>query len=71
MHIETGQTSEKRVAVVQMSTHQDICCQESCLISQILSNPPEILHFNETSLANIVDMISKGEISIKPATKFL
>ena len=65
VHVETRQTSEKRDAVVQTTTHQDICHQDSSLIRQIQSGPPEIMHLNEASLTNIVDMISKGKISIK------
>ena len=63
--IETGQTSEKTVAVVETTAYQGICCQESSLIRQVLSGLPEIIHLNKPSLINIADMISKGKISIK------
>ena len=56
----------KIVAVIKATTHQGISCQDSSLISQILS---EVTHLNEAYLTNIADMISKGEISIKPDTK--
>ena len=70
-YVETGQTPEERVAVIKVTTHQSISCQDNSLISQILSNPPEITNLNEACLTNIADMISKGEISIKPDTKVL
>ena len=70
-HFETGQTLEERVAVIKATGHQGIGCQDSSLISQVLSNPPEITNMNETCLTNFADMISKGEISIKPDTKVL
>ena len=69
-HVETGQTSEKTLAVVQKTAHQSICCQDSSLICQVLSDPPEITHSNEAGLQNIADMI-KGKISIKPDTRVL
>ena len=71
MHVETGQTSEKRIVVVQMTAHQGICQQDSSLIHQVLSDPPEITHLNEAGLTNIVDIITKGKISIKPDTQVL
>ena len=43
----------KRVAVIKVTTHQGISCQDSSLISQALSNPPEITNLNEVCLANI------------------
>ena len=70
-HVETGQIPEQRVAVIKATTHQGISRQDSSLISQILSNRPEVMHLNEACLTNMVDMISKGEISIKPDTKVL
>ena len=70
-HVETGQTPEERVAVIKVTTNQDISCQSSSLISQILSNLPEITYLNEACLTYIADMISKGEISIIPDTKVL
>ena len=70
-HVETGQTSEKRVAVVQTTVHQSICQQDSSLIRQVLSDPPEIMHFNEEGLTNIADIITKGKISIKTDTQVL
>ena len=71
MHVETGQTPEERVAVIKTTGHQGIDCQDSSFISQVLSNPLEITNLNEACLTNIADMISKGEISIKPDTKVL
>ena len=56
-HVDTGQTPEERVAVVKETTHQGISRQDSSLISQVLSNPP--------------DKVRKGEIIIKPDTKVL
>ena len=70
VHVETGQNSEKKVAVVQMTAHQCICRQDSSLIRQVLSDP-EIMHLNEIGLTNIADMITKGKISIKPETQAL
>ena len=70
MHVETGHTPEERVAVIKASTHHGISHQDSSLISQV-SNPPEIMNLNKACLTNIVDMMSKGEISIKPDTKVL
>ena len=70
-HVETRQTSEERVAVIKATTQPGISRQDSSLLSQILSNPPEITNLNEACLTNIVDMISKGEISIKPDTMVL
>ena len=64
VHVQTGQTSEKRCAVVQMS-HQGICHQEGSLIYQILSDPPEIMHLNEASITNIAEMISIQKITIR------
>ena len=46
-HVDTGQTSEKIVVVVQMTARQDICHQDSSLIRQVLSDPPEITYLNE------------------------
>ena len=40
-HLETGQTPEETVAVIEAITHQGNCCQNSSLISQVLSNLPE------------------------------
>ena len=71
MHVETGQTPEERVAVIKATGHQGIGYQDSSLISQVLSNMPEIMNLNEVCLTDIVNMISKGEISIKPDTKVL
>ena len=65
------QTPEEGVAVIKATTYQGNSRQDSSLISQILSNPTEITNLNEASLTNIADMISKGEISIKPDTKVL
>ena len=36
-HVETGQTPE-RVTVIKATAHQGISCQDSNLISQVLSN---------------------------------
>ena len=58
-HVGTGQISEERVAVSKETTHQGIGHQDSSLICQIPSNPPEITHLNEGSLTNIADMISE------------
>ena len=66
-HVETGQTPKERVAVMKETTHQSSSHQDSSFICQILSNSPKITHLNEARLTNI----SKGEISIKPDTKFL
>ena len=71
VHVETGQTPEERVGVIKATTPPGISHQDSSLISQILSNPIEITHLNKACLTNIVNMISKGEISIKPDTKAL
>ena len=71
MHVETGQTPKERVAVIKATTHQGISHKDSSLISQVLSNPPEITNLNEAGLINIAEMISKGTISIKPDTKVL
>ena len=57
--------------VIKATTHQGISRQDSSLISQVMSNLPEITHLNEACLTNITDMISKGEISIKQDTKVL
>ena len=70
-HVETGQTPEERVAVIKATIHQGISRQDSSLIWQILFNRPKITHLKEECLTNIVDMISKGEISIKPDNKVL
>ena len=70
-HAETGQTPEERVAVIKVTTHQCISHQDSSLISQVLSNPPKITNLNKACLTNIADMVSKGEIRIKPDTKVL
>ena len=63
VHVETGQTLKR-----ESCSNQALSVS---LISLVLSNPPEIMHLNEAYLTNIVDMISKGEISIKPDTMFL
>ena len=44
--VETAQTSEKSVVVVQMTTHQGIFREDSSLVHQILSYLPEIPHLN-------------------------
>ena len=69
VHVETGQTPEERVAVIKATVQQGISCKNGSLISQVLSNPPEITTLNAACLTNFVDMIRKGEISIKPDTK--
>ena len=46
-HVETGQTPEERVAAIKAITHQGTSCKASSLISQILTNPPEITNLNE------------------------
>ena len=71
VNIKSGQTPEERVAVIEMTTHQGISRHDSSLISQVLSDPPEITYLNEACLTNIVNMIRKGEISIKPDNKVL
>ena len=71
VHVETGQIPEERVAVIKASTHQGISCQDISLISQLLSNPPEIRNLNETCLANIADMAQQRKNSIKPDTNVL
>ena len=53
-HVKTGDTSEKRIAIIKTTIHQGICCQDSSIICQILSHRPEI--------TNTTDMISKGRI---------
>ena len=58
-HVETGQTSEKRVAVVKTTAHQSIYHQDSSLICQVLSDPPEIMHLHEAGLSNIADLITE------------
>ena len=68
-HVESGHTPEERDAVIKATTHQGISRQDSSLISQMLSNPPQITHLNKACLTKNVDMNSKGEISIKPDTK--
>ena len=70
-HVETGQTPEETVAVIKATTHQGISRQDSSLLSQVLSNLPEITNLSEACLINVADMISKGEISIKSDTKVL
>ena len=69
LQVENGQTPEEWVAKV--TTHQGISLQDSSIICQILSNPPEITHLNEGCLTDTANMISKGKISIKPDTKVL
>ena len=44
MHVETGHTSEKRIAVVQTTTHLVIYRQHSSLVCQILSDLLELMH---------------------------
>ena len=56
-HVETGQASEERFGVAQMPTSQGICHQDSSLISQVLSDLPEITYLHEASLTNIVDIL--------------
>ena len=64
VHVETGQTPEESIAVIKATTHQGISHQDNSLISQVLSNLPEITNSNEACHPNIADKISKGEISI-------
>ena len=71
MHVEARLTPEERVAAIKVTIHQGIGRQDSSLISQIVSNPLEITHLQEACLTNNADMISKGEICIKPDTKVL
>ena len=52
-HVETGQTPEVRVAVINTTTYQGH--QDSSLVSKILFNLPEITHLNEACLTNIVN----------------
>ena len=66
VNVETGQTPEERVAVINATACQGIIHQYNSLISQVLCNPPEITNLNEACVINIAAMISKGEISIKP-----
>ena len=62
VNVETEQIPEERVAVIKPTGHQGIGCHNGSLVSQVLSNPPEITNLNEACLTDIVDMISKGEI---------
>ena len=65
VHVQTSQTSEERITIVKVNTCQRICYKDRSLISQILSNLPEIMQLNETSLKIIVDIISDKNIRIK------
>ena len=47
MHVKTGQTPKERLAVIKATTVQGTGCQDSSLISQVLSKPPEITNLNE------------------------
>ena len=69
-HVETGQAPEQRVAVVQTTTHQGICLQDSSLTRQILSGLNEITNLNEASLTNTADMISNGKIASNQTPSF-
>ena len=61
--LRLDQTPEEGVAVIKVtSTHQGISRQDSRLISQVLSNLPEITNLNEASL--IADMISKANTKV-------
>ena len=46
-HVDSGQTPIERVAVIKVTTQQGISHQDSSLINQVLSNPPEIKNLNE------------------------
>ena len=48
--IETGQTSEQRVTIVQMTTNQGICSKDCHFRSEILSNSTEVTHLKELYL---------------------
>ena len=50
MHVQTSKTPEENVAVIKATTHQGISHQDSSLISQILSNQPELTHLNVVAL---------------------
>ena len=49
-HVKTGQTTEERIAVITWSTPQGISLWGSRHICEILSNPLDIIHSNETRL---------------------
>ena len=60
-HVETGQTAKERVAVIKATTHQGISRQDSSLISQVLSNPPEVTNLNEACLTNMTKHYVKND----------
>ena len=49
--IETGQTSEQRVTIVQTTTNQGICSKDCHFRSEILSNSTEVAHLKEARFA--------------------
>ena len=51
--IETGQTSEQRVTIVQTTTNQGICSKDCHFRSEILSNSTEVTHL-KGSRSNLV-----------------
>ena len=67
IHIESGQTPVKWVAVVQVITEQCICHQNGTFLSE-KPNASEILQLSKT-FADIVDLSREGKIGIKYDTK--
>ena len=61
---ETEQTPEEIVAVIQGISNQGISHQDSRLICQVLSNPPEITHLNEAYLTYLNSVLSGFNLSI-------
>ena len=54
--IETRQTSEQRVTIVQTTTNQGIC-KDCHFRSEILSNSTEVMHLKEARFASPLDML--------------
>ena len=55
--IETGQSAEQRVTIVQTTTNQGICSKDCHFRSEILSNSTEVTHLKEARFASPLDML--------------
>ena len=57
--IETGQTSEQRVTIVQATTDQGICSKDCNIRSKMLSNSTEVAHLKKARFASPLDMLGE------------
>ena len=70
-HVKTGQISEERIAIVKMTIHHRIRCQDNSLICWILSKLPEIKHFNRQILQILETWYVKEKFASYQTPRFI